>query len=147
MLKQGWTGSPESADDLLFVPMALVEVAADRDVLDDSESRELNTFSAPTPELQRYAEWLSTTVDARRAAALRDALLELLQAPDKTAYREVVERHPELLTDEADEFLTQIIEVTEQESPENVYIAEQRRLLLRLARQQGLDMALASFAD
>ncbi|MBN1486574.1 MAG: hypothetical protein JW981_02965 [Anaerolineae bacterium] len=73
------------------------------------------------------------------AAALLESMLAFINAESWVASRRIVERHPELLTDEADVLLTRLIE--RQSDPRVVVLLEDHRGVLATCRIEGIEIA------
>jgi len=125
------------------VPYDLLTVMAERDMDEDAEALDAGRFSAPSAELQRYAEFLSGYAFERFKQASWPALLSLLQADGPDAIRSVIEGSPVLLDQRCETLLAQIAETAEQEGePQMARVARDRRDLLRRVSELGIDQAL-----
>ncbi len=72
------------------------------------------------------------------------ALMAFIQADTWAESRRVVEQHPELLSDEADELLAQRVELARAQGNEDaVHLLEEHRVLLRRCREVGVARAFA----
>jgi tetratricopeptide (TPR) repeat protein len=124
------------------VPYELLAVMAERDMEDDADALDGGTFSAPSAELQQYAEFLSGYAFERFKQASWPALIGLLQANGAAAVREVIEASPVLLDQRCDALLAQVAETAEQEGePQMAHVARERRDLLRRVSELGIDQA------
>jgi CHAT domain-containing protein len=124
------------------VPYELLTVMAERDMEDDADALDGGTFSAPSAELQQYAEFLSGYAFERFKQASWPALIGLLQANGAAAVREVIEASPVLLDQRCDALLAQVAETAEEEGePQMAHVARERRDLLRRVSELGIDQA------
>jgi tetratricopeptide (TPR) repeat protein len=76
---------------------------------------------------------------------LLETIIAFIQAPTWDESRRILEAHPELLRDEADQLLAQLIEAAQAQNDANAekIFAEHRGLLQR-ARRDGIDAAFAA---
>ena len=142
MLNRGRTQPADG--DAIIVPYELLAVMAPRDVNADADALDAGSFTALSPELQRYRDWLRRYADERFEQATKPVVLSLLQADSQADLREIIASHPILLDPRVDTLFGHLAEVAEQEGqPQMAYTAQVRRDLLRRAREQGIDQALA----
>lgn len=97
-------GEPRSGA-AIQVPYGLLGTMAARDVDADADALDAGRFSAPSAELQRYAQWLSGYSFERFKQAGWSALTGLLQADSPASVRELFEAHPVLLDQRFDRLL------------------------------------------
>ena len=139
MLNRGWTGLQGQLQTIV-VPLEMLPQAIGRDVEADLAARRAGTFVALDPATLRYVDWLDAHQAERRHDRIRSGLMSLLDSADQGKARSVVEEYPELLEDEADALITQMIEVSQDESqPQATDILRRRRLLLRRVSKCGFD--------
>ncbi len=141
MLNQG-RAQPVGSDGIV-VPYELLAVMAQRDMNADADALEADSFTALSPELQRYRDWLGGYAAERFAQATKLVLLSLLQADSPGDLLKIIAANPILLDRRVDTLLGHMAEAAEQDGqPQMAYIARARRDLLRQAREQGVDQAL-----
>ena len=82
--------------------------------------------------------------DVARLQALARTLQQFIEAETWDESRRIVEEHPELLSDEADELLGQMVDAAQAQGDENARrVFEQHRALLRRCRGVGVERAFA----
>lgn len=135
---EGLTGMPRE-----FLPMALSDdlEAALRQMAERAQ-QEMERLREEDPE--RYRQLEEMVRQTQEAAPLLQAVQELIVARTWDESRRVVEEHPELLDDEADDLLGRLLEAARSrgdESGERVF--EEHRALLRRCREVGVEAAFA----
>jgi hypothetical protein len=73
--------APIPQDELITVPLALVDVAVDRDIAADLRDRAAGRLHTDSARLQRYVEWLDHELRERHQRSMSVVLNELL-SPD-----------------------------------------------------------------
>jgi CHAT domain-containing protein/tetratricopeptide (TPR) repeat protein len=122
------------------VPYDLITIMVPRDIDADAATLDAGGFSAPSPALQRYREWLSGYAYERFKQASMPIVLRLLQAESPSALRQIIEENPVLFDQRVDSMLGGTAEAAADDGhPEMAYVARHRRDTLRRVREVGID--------
>ncbi len=141
--RMGEAWSDDWRERLLPAPFGLLFLLIDRNVEQDLERFDEASVLASQPEIAAYRGWLGQVVLNRDPERVKTSGMLLLQAETWSECKRVLEAHPELLTEQADGFLSTVLEVVREEhKDEQARIAEERQQLVRRCREVGITPAI-----
>ncbi|MFD7282973.1 hypothetical protein ACFV80_39775 [Streptomyces sp. NPDC059862] len=133
---------------VLPVPHELLPVLMGRDVEADREALRTGTWRADSIALQRYGEWLGEITRKQFGMLVMNAIGELIQVSSSADLEALLERRPELLSDEADDLLRAFQAIADEEAPpEYQRQVEYWRHLIRLCRRDGVAQTFRRVGD